>query len=128
MAKAGAETARDQAQNYADQAYQTVFGDAITTALAGKVDKETGKGLSSNDFTDLLKTKLDGVAEGANNYSLPEATASTRGGVLIEDAVTSGSSKAVTSGAVFARIGNLKFAVSSSAPTSADENTITFVV
>ena len=314
MAKAGAETARDQAQNYADQAYQTVFGDAITTALAGKVDKETGKGLSSNDFTDLLKTKLAGIAEGANNYSLPEATAdtlggvkvganlsigadgtlsadaqqiavdeelsdtstnpvqnkiiykalgekdtaiakkvdketgkglssndftdllktkldgvteganktvtddelsststnpienrivtvalsgkasvthshgisevtnlqatldgkassvhshsldeisetdskkiltsqertklagiaegannyslpvataSTRGGVLIEAAVTSGSSKAVTSGAVFARIGNLKFAVSSSAPTSADENTITFVV
>ena len=313
-AKTAAETARDQAQSYADQAYQTVFGDAITTALsqkvdkeegkglsandftdvlktkldgvaesannyslpeatagtlggvkvganlsigadgtlsadaqqiavdeelsdtstnpvqnkiiykalgekdtaiAKKVDKETGKGLSSNDFTDLLKTKLDGVteganktvtddelsststnpienrivtvalsgkasvthshgisevtnlqatldgkassvhshsldeisetdskkiltsqertklagiAEGANNYSLPVATASTRGGVLIEAAVTSGSSKAVTSGAVFARIGNLKFAVSSSAPTSADENTITFVV
>jgi len=30
-----------------------------------KVDKESGKGLSTNDFTDALKTKLDGVATGA---------------------------------------------------------------
>jgi len=30
-----------------------------------KVDKEIGKGLSTNDFTDTLKTKLDGIQEGA---------------------------------------------------------------
>lgn len=37
--------------------------------LGGKVDKEEGKGLSANDFTDALKTKLDGIAEGAEvNY------------------------------------------------------------
>ena len=30
-----------------------------------KVDKVTGKGLSTNDFTDALKTKLDGIATGA---------------------------------------------------------------
>ena len=30
-----------------------------------KVDKITGKGLSTNDFTDTLKTKLDGIQEGA---------------------------------------------------------------
>ena len=30
-----------------------------------KVDKETGKGLSSNDFTDTLLAKLNGIAEGA---------------------------------------------------------------
>jgi hypothetical protein len=35
------------------------------TALATKVDKVTGKDLSTNDFTDLLKTKLDGIEEGA---------------------------------------------------------------
>lgn len=29
--------------------------------LAGKVDKETGKGLSTNDFTDAEKTKLEGI-------------------------------------------------------------------
>lgn len=39
------------------------------TALDKKVDKEEGKGLSTNDFTDELKTKLDGIAAGAEvNY------------------------------------------------------------
>lgn len=33
--------------------------------LANKVDKVTGKGLSTNDFTNTLKTKLDGIADGA---------------------------------------------------------------
>lgn len=40
------------------------FGD-VETALADKVDAESGKGLSTNDFTDVLKTKLDGIASGA---------------------------------------------------------------
>ena len=35
------------------------------TALDKKVDKEEGKGLSANDFTDTLKTKLEGIAAGA---------------------------------------------------------------
>ena len=30
-----------------------------------KVDKVVGKGLSTNDFTDILKTKLDGIQDGA---------------------------------------------------------------
>lgn len=33
--------------------------------ISGKVDKETGKGLSSNDYTDAEKTKLSGIATGA---------------------------------------------------------------
>lgn len=33
--------------------------------ISGKVDKVTGKGLSTNDFTDTLKDKLDGIASGA---------------------------------------------------------------
>ena len=37
----------------------------VDTALNGKVDKVTGKGLSQNDFTNALKTKLDGVEAGA---------------------------------------------------------------
>lgn len=32
----------------------------------GKVDKESGYGLSKNDFTDLLKSKLDGIEESAD--------------------------------------------------------------
>lgn len=56
---------------------------AIYTALAGKVDTETGKGLSSNDYTDAEKTKLGGIEANANNYSLPVATTSALGGVKV---------------------------------------------
>lgn len=38
----------------------------LPDALAGKVDKVVGKGLSTNDFTDEAKAKLDGVEAGAN--------------------------------------------------------------
>lgn len=37
----------------------------LATGLAGKVDKVVGKGLSTNDFTNTLKDKLDGIAAGA---------------------------------------------------------------
>ena len=37
----------------------------ITDALANKVDKVTGKGLSTNDYTTTEKNKLAGIAEGA---------------------------------------------------------------
>lgn len=40
----------------------------LTTALDSKVDKVEGKGLSTNDFTNELKTKLDGIqAEAQTN-------------------------------------------------------------
>lgn len=39
---------------------------AVTTALADKVDKVTGKGLSTSDYTPAEKNKLAGIAEGAN--------------------------------------------------------------
>jgi hypothetical protein len=37
----------------------------IYNVLDTKVDKIEGKGLSTNDFTDVLKDKLDGIQEGA---------------------------------------------------------------
>ena len=40
-------------------------------------------GLTQNNFTDALKSKLNGIAANANNYSLPLASSSTRGGVKI---------------------------------------------
>lgn len=43
---------------------------AQQTALDKKVDKVTGYGLSKNDFTDILKNKLDGIAEGAQVNSI----------------------------------------------------------
>ena len=38
----------------------------LPDALAGKVDKVEGKGLSANDYTDEEKEKLGGVEAGAN--------------------------------------------------------------
>lgn len=38
---------------------------ALQTNIDGKVDKVTGKGLSTNDYTNDDKTKLDGIAAGA---------------------------------------------------------------
>lgn len=49
----------------------------IKAKLAGKVDVETGKGLSTNDYTSAEKTKLAGIAEGANAYVHPSYTART---------------------------------------------------
>ena len=41
-------------------------------------------GLTQNNFTDTLKTKLDGIATSANNYSLPTSSTSTLGGVKVD--------------------------------------------
>lgn len=41
------------------------FFASVVSALGDKVDKESGKGLSTNDFTTTLKNKLDGIAAGA---------------------------------------------------------------
>ena len=53
---------------------------AQQTALNGKVDKVSGKGLSTNDYTTAEKTKLSGIDTGANKYVLP-AAGSALGGV-----------------------------------------------
>ena len=55
-------------------------GTNIANALAGKVDKVNGKGLSTNDFTTAEKEKLAGIEPGANAYVLP-AAGSSLGGV-----------------------------------------------
>ncbi len=41
------------------------FATTMTNALANKVDKVSGKGLSTNDYTTAEKNKLAGIAEGA---------------------------------------------------------------
>lgn len=51
--------------------------------ISNKVDKESGKGLSSNDYTTAEKNKLSGIAANANNYSLPTAASSTLGGIKL---------------------------------------------
>ena len=51
--------------------------------VARFVAKEAGKGLSTNDFTTAEKEKLAGIAEKANNYTLPQASSTVLGGVKI---------------------------------------------
>ena len=67
----------------------------IDSALEGKVDKVDGKSLTSNDFTDVLKTKLEGIAENANNYSLPTASETELGGVMVDSTLNSTSTNPV---------------------------------
>lgn len=65
----------------ADNKYYTKA--SAVTGLATKVDKVEGKQLSTEDFTSAEKTKLAGIADGANNYVLPVASATVSGGIKI---------------------------------------------
>ena len=90
----------------------------LKTLLAGKVDKADGIGLSSNDFTDAEKTKLAGIATGANKYTLPTAS-TTLGGVKTTSSVSSASGYTacpIISGVVYYKDTNTTY---SAATTSA---------
>lgn len=56
---------------------------SVDSLLTNKVDKVTGKQLSTNDYTSDEKTKLAGIAANANNYSLPTSSSSTLGGIKV---------------------------------------------
>lgn len=62
-------------------------GDHVHPSDTTKVDKVDGMGLSHNDYTTTDKDKLAGIEDGANNYTLPDATGSVKGGVKIGDNV-----------------------------------------
>lgn len=47
------------------------YASTVTTELSQKVDKVTGKQLSTEDYTTTEKTKLAGVQDAANNYVHP---------------------------------------------------------
>ena len=92
---------------------------AMNTALDGKVDKVTGKGLSANDYTTTEKNKLAGIASGAevnvqadwnvtdtssdayikNKPTIPE-------GVTIDSALSSTSTNAVQNKVINTALGN----------------------
>ena len=46
---------------------------AMNSAIQGKVDKVTGKGLSTEDYTTAEKTKLEGIEAGANKTVVDSA-------------------------------------------------------
>jgi len=66
-----------------------VQNNVVKAAIDKKVDKVSGKGLSTNDYTTDEKNKLAGIEDGANNYTLPTAAGSTLGGVKTTSTVTS---------------------------------------
>ena len=59
------------------------FAATVTKQLGQKVDKVTGKGLSTEDYTTAEKQKLAGIAAGANNYQHPSSHPAT---MIAEDA------------------------------------------
>lgn len=71
----------------------------IKTLVSGKVDKVSGKGLSTNDYTTAEKNKLAGIAANANNYVHPTgdgnqhvpATGTTSSGKVLKAGATAGS-------------------------------------
>lgn len=54
-------------------------------------------GLTQNNFTNALKSKLDGIAGGANYYVLPQASDTVRGGIKIGNNLTVNSDTGVLS-------------------------------
>nr|DAE41972.1 MAG TPA: hypothetical protein [Bacteriophage sp.] len=67
--------------SYDDNTYLTTTSASSTyatkTNLDGKVDKVTGKGLSTNDFTAAYKTKLDDLKLSGNSFN--DASTNTKG-------------------------------------------------
>lgn len=64
---------------YAKVGSEVVRLDDTTVDLSNYVTKVSGKGLSTNDFTNAYKTKLDGIETGANKYVHPTHTAAAAG-------------------------------------------------
>jgi hypothetical protein len=70
----------------------------LWNTVSGKVDAITGKQLSTEDYTTAEKTKLAGIAAGANNYVHPTtdgnkhvpANGTTNNGKVLKAAATSG--------------------------------------
>lgn len=73
--------------------------------LGNKVDKVSGKGLSTNDFTAAYKTKLDGIATGANK-------------TIVDSALSGTSTNPVQNKVVAERIGTIETNVSAAATTA----------
>ena len=87
----GAESANTTAiQNEINRAtgVESTLSSDVELISKTKVDKVIGKQLSTEDYTTEEKTKLSGIDDNANNYTLPAATASALGGVKIGSNIT----------------------------------------
>lgn len=75
-------------ENYLDKTGTLYVVGKLKELIAGKVDKADGKGLSTNDYTTAEKTKLSGIAAGAQVNVQPDWNA-TSGGAVIKNKPTS---------------------------------------
>lgn len=100
-----AQVGLDKVDNTSDK--EKPISDATQAALDNKADAVDGKNLSTNDFTNELKAKLDGIAENANNYSLPTASDTKLGGVIVDNALNSTSTNPVQNKVVYSAIGEI---------------------
>lgn len=60
----------------------------LTKLISGKVDKVSGKGLSTNDYTTAEKDKLSGIATGANKTTVDSALSTSSTNPVQNKAVT----------------------------------------
>ena len=60
----------------------------IDTKLSNKVDKETGKGLSTEDYTSAEKTKLTNIENEANKTTVDTALSDSSSNPVRNSAVT----------------------------------------
>ena len=77
----------------------------LKTVLSNKVDKVSGKGLSTNDYTTAEKNKLAGIAAGANK-------------TIVDSALSATSTNPVQNKVVAERIGTIETNVSAAATTA----------
>lgn len=81
---------RSQIRPYDATKFNAQDANEIKTAVNSKQDAETGKGLSTNDYTNTEKTKLSGIATGATANSTDSALRdrSTHTGVQAATTIT----------------------------------------
>ena len=74
-------------RNITSVAFNQFWSNLDTKILPNKVDKVKGKGLSTNDFTNELLEKLNGIDTNANKYIHPTSgvTAGTYRSVTVDD-------------------------------------------
>lgn len=83
------QTDLDSLRSLVDNKANNLDLETLQQTVAGKVDKEGDKVLSDKNFTDTYETKLKGIEDNANNYTLPAASGSTLGGVKTTSRVNS---------------------------------------
>lgn len=88
-------------QTYNAESTNPQSGTAVAEAVSNKVDKETGKGLSSNDYTNEEKEKLAGIEAGAQVNATVDTTYSpesqnAQSGIAVAQAVDTCSPAIIT--------------------------------